>query len=87
MSVFDVKNEEQYWLTLWTFCITGVVLIASMIAYDSHHDAEVMQNLLDNGQDPVELSCLVNPASAEVPCALLIQTKAKLMEAELENAQ
>lgn len=87
MNLFKDVDEDQFWLTLWTFVITGVVIIAGMIAYDSHHDAEIMERLLNEGQDPLELACLMTPASAEVPCVMLIQNRGRISEAELEQAE
>lgn len=87
MELFKDVTEEQFWLTLWTFVITGVVIIAGMIAYDSHHDADIMERLLDKGQDPLELACLMTPASAEIPCVMLIQARADETKSELKQKQ
>ena len=81
MKMFKDMDTEQYWLTLWTFVITGVVIIACIIGYTSYHEDKLVARLIKDGHDPLELSCVYNLSSYnETACLILAQNKVKKEE-------
>jgi len=79
MKIFKDMDDNQYWATLWTAAATGVVFIVSILVWQSARNDQLLYELIQQGHDPMELSCLFNSGnrSAEVPCLLLAQEKAK----------
>ena len=77
MNLFKDVSESQFWLTIWSMVIAGVVLIASIIGYVSYQEDLLIKQLVEKGSDPIELSCLYHYSSAtEVQCLIIAQNKA-----------
>jgi len=79
MKIFKDMDDNQYWATLWTTAATGIIIITTTLVWSSARNDQILYELVQQGHDPLELSCLFRAGnrSAEVPCLLLAQEKAK----------
>lgn len=80
MWLFKDIDERQFWLTLWSLCICGVVTIAFIINWNSYQEDMIVKGLVEKGYDPLELACLYNPSERnESACLIISQRKAGLI--------
>ena len=81
MTIFKDMDDNQYYMTLWTMAFTIIITIIALIAYANSVEDKLMEQLINQGHDPLELSCLFNGStSMEAPCLLIGQAKAKHIE-------
>ena len=81
MKLFKDMDDNQFWITLWSFAATAVLALIALIAYNSAVENKLMEQMINQGHDPIELSCLFNSGSesTKAPCLLLAQAKAKIL--------
>jgi len=79
MKFFKDMDDNQFWMTLWSFAVVIVLYIATVIGFSSFTHSNHIAELVLEGHDIMELSCLYNQSQGtEAPCVLLAQEKAKL---------
>jgi hypothetical protein len=78
MKIFKEMDTNQFWLTLWSMVITGVMLITTAISISVWNEDRIVQELINAGHSPLEVKCLFNSAStSEAMCIILAQAKVK----------
>jgi len=78
MKIFADMDTEQFWLTVWSLASVVLLSMTLAIVWNSHNEDKILRELVAEGHDILELSCLFNQGSAvEIPCLLLAQEKAK----------
>ena len=81
MKLFKDMDDNQYWMTLWSFAALIVMSVLAMLFYSSATQDRLMERMINQGHDPLELSCLFNAGheSMKGPCLLIGQAKAKIL--------
>ena len=81
MKLFANVDTNQYWLTLWSMIITGILVLATIVAVSAHTEDVMVTQLIVDGHDPIELACLyARSESIESACLIIAQAKAKVLE-------
>ena len=76
MKLFSGMDNNQLSATIWTFALTAATLVISLILYTSMTEDLIVQELLEQGQDPLELTCLYKRSDNIAPaCLLLIEQR------------
>ena len=80
MKFYKDVDDNQFWLTVWSLVIVGVVAIATIIGFVSYKEDLLIKQLVEKGKDPMELTCLYHPSTVnEIPCLILAQKKAGIL--------
>ena len=78
MKLFKGLDDNQFFMTIWAACITGSIIIATLIAYSSYSEDLIIADLVKSGHDPIELSCVYQSSSyTESSCLQLILQRNK----------
>ena len=78
MKIFKDMDDNQFWLTLWTFLLTSLIAIVTVGVISSFNEDILVHDLVTKGHNPFELSCLYNLGHHnESLCFVLMQAKAK----------
>ena len=84
MKIFKDMDDNQYWMTIWSFGFVAFSLLVICISIVSITEDRLVHRLADKGYDLMELGCLYNMSEPLEPaCMILAQAKATKLEAEI----
>lgn len=70
--VNSMKQDDKYWLMLWTVVLAAIVLICLIISlYWQDHNALIAQMVLE-GADPVAIMCAMQNDYGNHPSCIVV---------------
>ena len=76
MKLFKGVDDNQFFLTIWSMIITGIVIIAFIIADTAQNEDMIIKDLVNKGHDPMEVACLYKMSDyIQAACIIKAQNK------------
>ncbi len=79
MKIFKDMDDNQFYMTMWALVSVMVIIVASIIGFNTYNNAILKSELIKAGKDPIELACLYElNTHNSATCLILAQDKAKV---------